>query len=83
MFWSYTRECVLTLEFLEGTQLADLHAEEYSPEQRRHLAYLLTEAWMTMIFRNGLFHGDPHPANILVLPGGSKSDSSTSGWQES
>ena len=24
---------------------------------------------MTMIFRHGFFHGDPHPANILVLPG--------------
>ena len=21
---------------------------------------------MTMIFRNGFFHGDPHPANILL-----------------
>jgi ubiquinone biosynthesis protein len=27
----------------------------------------MTEAWMTMIFRHGFFHGDPHPANILVL----------------
>jgi ubiquinone biosynthesis protein len=26
-----------------------------------------TEAWMTMIFRHGFFHGDPHPANILVM----------------
>jgi ubiquinone biosynthesis protein len=25
---------------------------------------------MTMIFRHGFFHGDPHPANILVLEGG-------------
>jgi ubiquinone biosynthesis protein len=31
------------------------------------LAYLIAEAWMTMIFRDGFFHGDPHPANILVL----------------
>src|SRR5712691_1713531 len=29
----------------------------------------MSEAWMTMIFRHGFFHGDPHPANILVLPG--------------
>src|ERR671914_120903 len=70
VYWSYTRERVLTLEFLEGTQLADVHPDEYSLEQRRHLAYLMIEAWMTMIFRNGFFHGDPHPANILILPQG-------------
>jgi ubiquinone biosynthesis protein len=69
VYWTYTRERVLTLEFLEGTQLADLHPEEYSLEERRHLARLMTEAWMTMIFRNGFFHGDPHPANILVMEG--------------
>src|ERR1700678_3864215 len=36
-------------------------------DQRKRLAYVIARAWMTMIFRNGLFHGDPHPANILVL----------------
>src|SRR5262249_31944919 len=36
-------------------------------EQRRRLAYIVAEAWMAMIFRHGVFHGDPHPANILVL----------------
>jgi ubiquinone biosynthesis protein len=69
VYWTYTRQRVLTLEFLEGTQFADLHLEDYSMEERRHLAHLMTEAWMTMIFRNGFFHGDPHPANILVLAG--------------
>ena len=39
----------------------------FTIEERRELAYLITETWMTMIFRNGFFHGDPHPANILVL----------------
>src|SRR6266545_2880555 len=39
----------------------------YTLDERRHLAYRMTETWMTMIFRNGFFHGDPHPANIMVL----------------
>ena len=66
-YWSYTRERVLTLEYLSGVQLADLDRESWSIEQRKRLAYVIAQAWMTMIFRNGLFHGDPHPANILVL----------------
>src|SRR4051812_10519566 len=63
----YTRARVLTLELLDGVQLADLPRDAYSLEERRELAYRMTEAWMTMIFRHGFFHGDPHPANILVL----------------
>src|SRR5438132_3502543 len=67
VYWTYTRSRVLTLEHLDGVQLADLDLEHWSLDQRRRLAYLVTETWMTMIFRNGYFHGDPHPANILVL----------------
>src|SRR5205807_1259222 len=60
VYWSYTRPRVLTLEFLEGTQVADLDPEVVPLEKRRELAYRMTEAWMTMIFRHGFFHGDPH-----------------------
>jgi ubiquinone biosynthesis protein len=67
VYWTYTRQRVLTLELLEGQQLADLPLDAYTLDERRRLAYLMTEAWMTMIFRHGFFHADPHPANILVL----------------
>ena len=67
VYWTYTRARVLTLEYLEGFQLGDLDPNAYTLEERRRLAYLMTETWMTMIFRHGFFHGDPHPANILVL----------------
>ncbi len=67
VYWSYTRARVLTLEYLAGEQLADLDYAAWSLEERRRLAYLIAEGWMTMIFRNGFFHADPHPANILVL----------------
>src|SRR6476619_5985283 len=52
---------------LDGTQLADVELEAHTLEERNRLATLLTETWMTMIFRHGFFHGDPHPANILVM----------------
>jgi ubiquinone biosynthesis protein len=67
VYWSYSRQRVLTLEMLEGTQLADIELEGYTPDELRRLATVLSEAWMTMIFRHGFFHGDPHPANILVI----------------
>src|SRR3954467_8307522 len=67
VYWTYTRSRVLTLEYLDGVQLADIDVEHWSLDQRRRLAYLIAEAWMTMIFRHGFFHGDPHPPNILVL----------------
>jgi ubiquinone biosynthesis protein len=70
VYWRYTRSRVLTLEWLDGTQIADVDPETWSLEDRRDLAYLMTETWMTMIFRHGFFHGDPHPANILVLGSG-------------
>jgi ubiquinone biosynthesis protein len=67
VYWSYTRARVLTLEWLDGTQLADVDTLPFSLDERRDLAYRVAETWMTMIFRHGFFHGDPHPANILVL----------------
>ena len=69
VYWSYTRERVLTLEFIEGIQVADIDPETYTLEARRRIAYRMSETWMKMIFKHGFFHGDPHPANILVLPG--------------
>jgi ubiquinone biosynthesis protein len=67
VYWSYTRARVLTLEWLEGTQLADVEQLPLSLEERRALAYRIAETWMAMIFRHGFFHGDPHPANVMIL----------------
>jgi ubiquinone biosynthesis protein len=68
VFWTYSRAQVLTLEFIDGIQIADIDRAGFTLEERRRIAYLMTDAWMTMIFKNGFFHGDPHPANVLVLP---------------
>ena len=66
----YTTARILTLDRLDGVQLRDLDVSGHTDDQRRELAYRMTDVWMTMIFRHGFFHGDPHPANILVLEDG-------------
>jgi ubiquinone biosynthesis protein len=70
VYWMYTRARVLTLEWLDAAQLADVDALGFSLELRRELAYRIADTWMAMIFRHGFFHGDPHPANILVFENG-------------
>jgi ubiquinone biosynthesis protein len=67
VYWDYSTARILTLEFVDGVQLADLDYAVTSLEERRQLAYLVTQTWMEMIFEHGFFHGDPHPANVLVL----------------
>ncbi len=66
----YSTSRILTLEYLRGTKVADLELEAMRPEERRAVAYALADAWMTMVFRHGFFHSDPHPANIFVLDSG-------------
>lgn len=70
VWWRYTTGRVLTLERLEGMHVRDLPLDTWSDEDRRELAYRMTDAWMAMIFRHAFFHGDPHPANVLLLDDG-------------
>jgi ubiquinone biosynthesis protein len=70
VYWTYSSERVLTLERLEGTQLGDLELDSLDQAERKRLAVVIAETWMEMIFRHGVFHADPHPANIFVLEDG-------------
>ncbi len=70
VWWRYTTGRVLTLDYLAGRHIRDVDVSDWPAEERRELAYRMTDAWMTMIFRHGFFHGDPHPSNILLLDDG-------------
>jgi ubiquinone biosynthesis protein len=58
---------VLTLELLEGRPF---HKIEPDDPEAHTLAHKLIEASYAQVFDTGLFHGDPHPGNLLVLPDG-------------
>lgn len=69
---SYPELCtsrVLTMEHLVGIRLIErerLIAAGYDLEQ---VAQRGAELYLKMIFVHGCYHADPHPGNIVVLPG--------------
>ncbi len=65
--WRRTTTRLLTMERLEGPTLAHVDLDAMSVDERRILAARIAETWMQMVFGDGLFHADPHPANIIVL----------------
>lgn len=60
-------DTVLTLDLVEGVKVSDVTAETGFDLER--VARNIIEASFRQLFEDGLFHGDPHPGNILVLPG--------------
>jgi ubiquinone biosynthesis protein len=59
---------VLTMEFSTGARV-DLYAALH-PEEMPQLINTLVRLTLQTIFEEGLFHADPHPGNVLVLPDG-------------
>ena len=59
---------VLTMEFSAGERV-DLYARLH-PEAMPRLINTLVRLTLQTIFEEGLFHADPHPGNVLVLPDG-------------
>jgi ubiquinone biosynthesis protein len=59
---------VLTMEFSAGERV-DLYARVHQEAMPR-LINTLVRLTLQTIFEEGLFHADPHPGNVLVLPDG-------------
>lgn len=59
---------VLTLEFIEGKKMSEILADPTGYDSEK-IARNIIEASFHQLFDDGIFHGDPHPGNLLVLPG--------------
>ncbi|MCL7413445.1 MAG: AarF/UbiB family protein [ANME-2 cluster archaeon] len=69
VFWDYTRDTVLVMEFIHGTQIQDLHDIDGNTITR--LVKLISESYLKQIYLDGFFHADPHGGNIIALENGS------------
>ena len=70
IYWDYCAEDVMVMQRMHGTpvnQVTNLHEQGVDIPR---LARAGVEIFFTQVFRDGFFHADMHPGNILVSPQG-------------
>ncbi|GAB6118166.1 AarF/ABC1/UbiB kinase family protein [Thermoanaerobacter brockii subsp. lactiethylicus] len=70
IIWTHTTRRVLTMEYIDGIPLNDFNAIDEAGLDRGAIARNLAKSVLNQILRDGFFHGDPHPGNIMVLEDG-------------
>lgn len=65
VYWSYTNNQILTTSFIRGSRIEDF-PRDMQAEERKLVAENVMNALILPFFREGVFHGDPHPGNMLL-----------------
>jgi ubiquinone biosynthesis protein len=68
VYWELSTRRVLTMEHSTGRTMSETSPAD--PAERRRLAAELMRLFLVQLFEHGVFHADPHPGNIFVLPDG-------------
>ncbi len=66
----FCSELVLTIDWMDGKKISDVSPDSESPELLAKVARNGAEIYLEMIFEHGLYHADPHPGNLLLMPEG-------------
>lgn len=69
VYWPQTARGVLTLEYVDGIKVSDLDALVKRGFDRKLIARRGADTFLEMVLVHGYFHGDPHPGNVLIMPG--------------
>lgn len=57
---------MLVMDEVIGRSVADLDAVAAAPIDRHEIARRLLSSFMAQILRDGYYHADPHPGNVLI-----------------
>ncbi|PLX88132.1 MAG: ubiquinone biosynthesis protein UbiB [Desulfuromonas sp.] len=68
VYWDQTGETVLTLEQVDGIKVTSFEELESQGLDRKKIAENCATILLEQVLVHGLFHCDPHPGNIMVLP---------------
>jgi ubiquinone biosynthesis protein len=71
VYWDYCTTEVMVMQRMSGTPINQIDKLRAQGIDLKRLATTGVEIFFTQVFRDGFFHADMHPGNILVDPDGS------------
>ena len=69
VYREFSTRRVLVMELIEGIKITDVAALERAGIEKQAVAQKLMEVFCEQVLRDGFFHADPHPGNVMVQPG--------------
>ena len=69
VYWDYCGQNVMVMDRMDGIPVSQIERLRESGTDIPKLAATGVEIFFTQVFRDGFFHADMHPGNILVRPG--------------
>src|SRR5450830_1255105 len=66
MYWDYCSSSVIVMERMHGIPVSQIDRLEAAGVDMKKLSSDGVEIFFTQVFRDGFFHADMHPGNILV-----------------
>ncbi len=70
VYWDYCSAQVMVMQRMSGTPISQVARLREQGIDLVRLAEVGVEIFFTQVFRDGFFHADMHPGNILVAPDG-------------
>ncbi len=69
IYREFSGRSVLCMEFFDGMAPDSADAQDLPEDQRRHITDMGAAAIIRMLYKDGFFHADLHPGNLIILPG--------------
>lgn len=69
VYWEYTSGKLMVQERIKGIKIDDIAALNAAGHDRDQIALNASRLIIKEVLQDGFFHADPHPGNMLILPG--------------
>ena len=69
IWWDYTTSTVMVMQYINGIPVSDVEALRSKGYDLQKIAYDGADIFFKMVFECGMFHGDLHGGNVIVVEG--------------